>query len=535
MVFSKKRVLWKACGLLVAVCLSAAGRATIAGGVPRALSRSFAFPASIANGVTGDLVVPAGSTTHLRFATAKVAIGQLPVPLPQSVARRRHRAGLAREFLRPADLAPYARLMLNGVVDENGNLVTNAANQLVIDAAVSPSGAASDAPPFTILFDIRDGAAFVDAPLPIQSQTTGPVRVQVLGVTIIDPDGQPFGVLGFELPPARPSRIPLATPTPGGTPQVEGQCFIGADCTGVSFQASQDQCCRLVGRSDGTLQGATSWCPPDQFDPATGHCMANGCVACAIAPPPPDCQERAACGGRCALPCPNGDVRGGVCARQASDGSCHCAANCEEQPTPTPGPCSDGDHCQGSCTVTCADGTAVAGKCISERDDRCACSATCSAPPPCAVGQCFDTIAFACTGQACDPNGRCPLPNQFCDLSGRRCPCAPPPHPLPHGRICCQCTDPAHACFEIPFVEVQPICPSGCDTFVDHQCDAETEGCVPLAPCRADADCDDLNGCTVDRCTASGCEHDCVCVGPLGCGPGPARVPGRAHGHRPHH
>jgi hypothetical protein len=46
---------------------------------------------------------------------------------------------------------------------------------------------------------------------------------------------------------------------------------------------------------------------------------------------------------------------------------------------------------------------------------------------------------------------------------------------------------------------------------------------VPLIPCASDTDCDDGNGCTIDRCTADGCTHDCVCVGPMACGPGPGR------------
>jgi hypothetical protein len=36
------------------------------------------------------------------------------------------------------------------------------------------------------------------------------------------------------------------------------------------------------------------------------------------------------------------------------------------------------------------------------------------------------------------------------------------------------------------------------------------DGCPPM-PCTSDADCDDGNGCSVDRCTTSGCVHECVC------------------------
>jgi hypothetical protein len=36
-------------------------------------------------------------------------------------------------------------------------------------------------------------------------------------------------------------------------------------------------------------------------------------------------------------------------------------------------------------------------------------------------------------------------------------------------------------------------------------------GCPPDS-CRSDQDCDDGNPCSFDRCTATGCTHDCLCV-----------------------
>ena len=174
--------------------------------------------------------------------------------------------------------------------------------------------------------------------------------------------------------------------------------------------------------------------------------------------------------------------------------------------------------------LTCADGTTVAGQCVADQSGSCECSAVCTAPTPCGIGECVDTMMFRCTGQPCDSSLRCPLPNQFCDVSGRRCPCQPPP-PLPHGHICCQCKDRVPACFDFSFVEVQPICPPGCETFLGQECDAAADACVPLAPCTSDKDCDDGNPCTIDGCTASGCAHDCVCVGPGACGPGPGLRP----------
>src|SRR5437868_6593231 len=49
---------------------------------PAALVRSFAFPASYANAVVGDLVPPTGTASTLSFQIGKVAIGELPIPMP---------------------------------------------------------------------------------------------------------------------------------------------------------------------------------------------------------------------------------------------------------------------------------------------------------------------------------------------------------------------------------------------------------------------------------------------------------------------
>jgi hypothetical protein len=47
------------------------------------------------------------------------------------------------------------------------------------------------------------------------------------------------------------------------------------------------------------------------------------------------------------------------------------------------------------------------------------------------------------------------------------------------------------------------------------------------AGCRTDVDCDDGNGCSLDRCVNGGCTHDCLCVAPgdvVTCCPGPVLV-----------
>jgi hypothetical protein len=451
------------------------GRVAQAATMTSRVSQAFAFPVTAANGLMADLVMPAGSATNLRFDSGKVAIGELPVALPVAYHRPRRPT---REFVRPADIGSRARLSLAGVVDGDGRPVTNTGNQLVIDAVVSPGSAASAAPPFVIPFDIANGTAFVDARLPIRPSADGGARVQVLGVSLVDPDGQPFGVLGFQLPPPRATPGARPTPRPGRRPPDAGQCFVGADCTGVAFRSTREHCCRAAARPDQT-QEALSWCPADQFDASTGQCAASMCVPCVSAPP---------------------------------------AGH-----TPTPGPCNDATTCGGACSTRCADGTTSAGQCVRDRMDHCACSADCGPPAPCGGGQCFDTIAFRCTGQPCSATRRCPLPNQFCDLSGSRCSCAAPPPQ--QGRVCCQCKDGPRACVDLSFADVQPVCPAGCETFVGHECDAGSDRCVPLTPCASDADCDDGNGCTIDHCGAAGCTHDCVCVGPRGCGVGGAPRP----------
>jgi hypothetical protein len=88
---------------------------------------------------------------------------------------------------------------------------------------------------------------------------------------------------------------------------------------------------------------------------------------------------------------------------------------------------------------------------------------------------------------------------------------------LPHGHTCCECGN--AGCEDFAWVEVEPVCPLGCQIVMDAECEAPCHGgpqsgsatCVPLTPCNADDDCDDGNPCTADRCTINGCTHACVC------------------------
>ncbi len=467
---SVHRYVWRlACAALLCGATVARG-----GPVPNALLR-FELPLTSVSGVAGELVSPSGTPSKLVFESGKVAIGEVMAALPErALPRRRGHAGQRATTSPP--VGPRARLVLAGVTDGDGNLVTNSGNQLVIDALVSPSTAAPSGQPFTFPFDIIGGSGFVDAALPIDTPPDGPVRLQVIGISVEDPEGQPFAVLGFEVAAQRPTAPPSVTPSAIPTIVPEGWCFHGSSCGGGSVPSSQEDCCRPAFAPGASMGLAASWCASDQFDAVTGQCSAEGCQVCT---PPP---------------------------------------------TPTPGPCANLAACGGGCTLTCADGTTVGGQCMPDASGACQCSALCAAPTPCGVGECFDPVTDICTGRPCDARLHCPLANEVCDVGGQRCPCQPAP-PLPQGHICCQCKDQAPACIDFSYVEVQPICPPGCEAFMGQECDTAGASCVPLAPCATDQDCDDGNACTADRCTASGCTHDCVCVGPAGCGPGPGSRP----------
>lgn len=455
---------------IVSVACVLFAAATFAGDLPRSATRSFAFPAALADGLVGDLVTPANNTSHLSVGDGHVAIGRLPIPMPERGGRRGRLRRGRDLFMRPTDEPPHVRLLLRGVVDANGNAVSSQGNHLVISAVVTPEVAASTASPFSFGFDLADGNAFVDAPLPIHPLADAAVKVQILAVSVVDPDEQTFAVLGFELVAA-----PIE-PTPVVTPSASGQCFIGPRCAGPSFQASRERCCHFT-HGDTQPLDITSWCPVDQLDPASGRCAADACAACGPLPPPLTCGEREECSGACQVQCEDGHTTSGVC---QGDLTCRCSATCASPP-PTPEPCGARNVCGGPCMLVCPDGSAAAGVCGDHlrhhEQGGCACIAQC-APPP--------TI--------------------------------PPP---PHGRICCQCAEPLRACFEIPFVEVEPICPRGCRTVINGDCDEQSHSCVPPKLCTSDHDCDDGNGCTIDHCSEGSCSHDCVCVGPFGCRPGP--------------
>jgi hypothetical protein len=159
---------------------------------------------------------------------------------------------------------------------------------------------------------------------------------------------------------------------------------------------------------------------------------------------------------------------------------------CGIKPTPMPTPQCRSDPCGGSCIIS--------PPCTPSSDTAC--------PNVVALGVCaFNPV----TGCRCEPVGQL----------------SPTPKPTPvleHGRTCCECAD--AACVDFTWVEVERLCPVGCQTFPDAECEAPCHPgpvggpaiCASLTPCKTDADCDDGNACSIDRCTIDGCTHACVCV-----------------------
>jgi hypothetical protein len=212
------------------------------------------------------------------------------------------------------------------------------------------------------------------------------------------------------------------------------------------------------------------------------------------------------------------------------------------------------------------------------------CVTTCPPPPP--PGHCFVTVDGQCSAEPCGPGMPCQNPNEFCDPACGTPACTTNAD-CDDGNACtvdqcvngvcehgCICLSPggAPACCPGPGT----LCVQPCGTSADGTCGGlcpvagevcaatgNTCACMPATPpacgdsfptcngtcpvgstctsltgaptcqcvpgCATDADCDDGNGCTADRCVNGTCEHVCICVDPTSgsscCGPGPACVP----------
>ena len=565
------------CRLGAVVVAVAAGSAISAsgGGVPPALTRAFEFPVSLGSAVTGPLVRPIGTAPSLTFRQGTVAVGALPVPLPAPLARVRRLRNQSPFFLPTSDSAPHARLLLIGVVDAQGTPVTNTGNHFSIDGEVSP-GSTVTPPPFVIPFDITDGMAYVDAALPIQPQLDAAAFAEVTAVSVSDPRGQVFGVLGFRVASPAATPTPSLSSTPGTTPSPQvGHCFAGPDCMGPSFHAPQNVCCHFT-RSGANAALATSWCPPDQFDPSTGSCPANACAACGNQIPTPTpgtngCGTGPACNGSCTGTCPDGTVAAGTCRPSIFNGPivlpgsppqipsdlCQCVLNCTQPPTPTPGTCGTVAQCGGPCSFGCSDGTVVRGHCTVLVIDppgqvgqpfgpTCTCIADCPSPPSPTPGACGagNACQGTCTATCADGTtaiGTCVDVRPVSGAVPTTCTCVAACNQQPTPTPQCASVPCGGTCAIIPLCLPGAACPN---VVIAGECRIDASGscqCQPGSPpiatplpiCHTDADCTDDDACTNDHCVNGVCEHACICLNASGtpaCCPGPAALCARPCG-----
>lgn len=183
--------------------------------------------------------------------------------------------------------------------------------------------------------------------------------------------------------------------------------------------------------------------------------------------------------------CPLGDANGDgqIDISEVISAVNNALYGCLVEPTPTPTPQCNSVPCGGSCLIY----------------------------PPCTPGTvCPQYVLLG----ACELN---PFNGCQCQPAQLVTPTPAPTPVLYHGHICCECEK--ATCTDVAWVEVEPVCPLGCETFMDAECEAPCHGgpasgpavCVSLTPCASDADCDDGNGCSMDQCTIDGCTHACVC------------------------
>jgi hypothetical protein len=322
-----------------------------------------------------------------------------------------------------------------------------------------------------------------------------------------------------------PTQTPTQTPTPTCHP-VAGlsDCQVDSDCVVVD----QTDCCpcQMGGR-----QQAINRSKEDEFSVQQEVC----CAAAGVCADVYQCQENvgAIChGGTCLLvltagtPTPTPTVIAGTCAGDCNGDSDVTIDEIITLVGVALNGCPSGGTCCASAAVWCGSGVTV--DCIIQAVNgalygcgieptptpaaQCSsvpCGGDCVICPPCAPGQ-------ICNGALCTV-GVCAV-NPF-----NGCQCAPvsaSPTPTPalfHGHTCCACEN--DACTDFAWVEVEPICPPGCETVKEAECapscrggqQSEPASCAPLTPCTSAADCDDGDGCTVDQCTSDGCTHSCVC------------------------
>jgi hypothetical protein len=290
------------------------------------------------------------------------------------------------------------------------------------------------------------------------------------------------------LPCAEPTQVPTPSPTPRECNPFVNDCpsetSCGCCCGAWKCLDGSEICCEIACVLPSPVATATPTPPPST---CVGDCSGDGTVSVDEIVTMVDIALVGCSGGPCcasvATWC-NANVRGVSvdCIIRAVD---NVLSDCGvRRPTLTP-QCS-AVPCGGSCTIS--------PPCTPRPDAAC--------PDDVMLGTCVLNPFNGCQCQPTQPITPTPLPTPV----------------LYHGHTCCECA--AAVCTDFAWVEVEPTCPSGCETFADAECEAPCRGgpqsgpaaCVPLTSCVADADCDDGNGDTADRCSAGRCTHQCVYV-----------------------
>ncbi len=364
-----------------------------------------------------------------------------------------------------------------------------------------------------------------------------------------------FGTDGFSpndcfhntpTPTPTPTRIPIANEC---SPSAPDSCPVGKTCncccgTYVCMPPYLP-CCALPCSDETPLPTPTPnpTCPPlppfqclpdyEKVCETTDGCTTCQCVLRATptsTPTAPECDQN--CNGSC------GSFSCGPGACVAIDSGCACAPpECPTLtflPTPTPTPTATSRTPQFCEPTPCPPGLV----CVIDppfQSRVCACVGDCNDDYGVEVDELVTMVNIALGNAATSTcrfgdgngDGEITVDEILLAVGNALYGCGmeptPKPYPLPtptvpHGQTCCEC--PIAACTDFAWMELPFLCPLGCQTFMDAECEAPCHGgglsgpaiCVPLTPCTSDADCDDGNGCTADHCTSNGCAHDCVCV-----------------------
>jgi hypothetical protein len=159
-----------------------------------------------------------------------------------------------------------------------------------------------------------------------------------------------------------------------------------------------------------------------------------------------------------------------------------CSGTCTVCPPCTPGsPCPLAPCLLGKCEVVAAGCTCVTSTVVSPTPT----PSPASTPPSTCIGDCngdgMVTVDELVRGVNIALGG---LPFNACSAFDCSTDCGPgPARPTPSVTVAC----------------------------LIRGVENTLKGC-PLLPCSTDGDCDDANGCTMDRCVDGSCVHDCLCV-----------------------